>query len=85
MALLALFVQEPPRSFKSRQIRPKIRWQEILSFSSTFWAVAGIGAVFTLARFSEAFPVLRAADLGLGKEYVPLVMVVMNLLYATSA
>jgi MFS family permease len=41
--------------------------------------------VFTMARFSEAFLVLRAQDAGLALGYVPLVMVVMNLFYTASA
>jgi MFS family permease len=44
-----------------------------------------LGAVFTLARFSEAFLVLRAQDIGLALGYVPLVMIVMNLFYASFA
>ena len=44
-----------------------------------------IGAVFTMARFSEAFLVLRASNLGLGNDYVPLVLVVMNAVYAVSS
>jgi MFS family permease len=47
--------------------------------------VVGIGGIFTLARFSEAFLVLRAGNLGLENDYVPLVMVVMNAVYAASA
>ncbi len=50
--------------------------------SSRYWKVVVLGAVFTLARFSEAFLVLRAQDVGLAIAMVPLVMVVMNLVYA---
>jgi MFS family permease len=50
-----------------------------------FWMVVALGAVFTLARFSEAFLVLRAHSVGLALSYVPLVMIVMNVLYATAA
>jgi len=50
--------------------------------SSRYWKVVALGAVFTLARFSEAFLVLRAQDVGLAIAMVPLVMVVMNLVYA---
>ena len=46
------------------------------------WLVVGLGAAFTLARFSEAFLVLRAEDLGLSLAFVPLVMVVMNVFYS---
>jgi MFS family permease len=50
--------------------------------SSRYWKVVALGAVFTLARFSEAFLVLRAQDVGLAIAMVPLVMVVMNFVYA---
>lgn len=50
-----------------------------------FWLVATLGALFTLARFSEAFLVLRARDVGLALGLVPVVMVVMNLVYAATA
>jgi hypothetical protein len=41
--------------------------------------------VLTFARFSEAFLVLRADDVGLRIALVPLVMVVMNVFYALSS
>jgi len=44
-----------------------------------------LGAVFTLARFSEAFLLLRARDIGIALDYVPMVMVVMNVFYAAAA
>jgi len=50
-----------------------------------YWHVVALGAVFTLARFSEAFLVLRARDVGLAIGYVPLIMVVMNAVYAVFA
>jgi len=52
---------------------------------SRYWLIVLLGAVFTLARFSEAFLVLRAQDVGLPIGYVPLVMVVMNVVYAAAA
>jgi len=50
-----------------------------------YWFVVLLGAVFTLARFSEAFLVLRAQDVGLELNYVPIVMIVMNAFYAGAA
>ena len=50
-----------------------------------YWLVVLLGAVFTLARFSEAFLVLRAQDIGIALGYVPLVMIVMNVAYAAFA
>ena len=47
--------------------------------------VTAVSAFLTLARFSEAFLVLRAQDVGLRVALVPLVMVVMNVVYALSA
>ena len=50
-----------------------------------YWLVVTLGAVFTLARFSEAFLILRAQDVGLTAGYVPAIMVAMNLAYAIFA
>jgi predicted MFS family arabinose efflux permease len=50
-----------------------------------FWQVVVLGAVFTLARFSEAFLVLRAMQGGMKPALVPLVMVAMNAVYMLSA
>ena len=50
-----------------------------------YWWVVGIGSIFTLARFSEAFLVLRAQQSGIPIAFIPLVMVTMNLVYASSA
>lgn len=50
-----------------------------------FWAIMVVTVVFTLARFSEAFLVLDATAVGLPATYVPLVLVVMNVVYAATA
>ena len=82
---LAIFVHEPPDSLKRQKSRPQVHWQELRYFSRPFWFVVAIGAVFTLARFSEAFLILRAKSVGLSNDYVPLVLVVMNGVYAASS
>jgi MFS family permease len=53
--------------------------------SRGYWIVVWLGGVLTLARFSEAFLVLRAQTLGLTFAYVPAVMIIMNVVYAMSA
>ena len=58
---------------------------EIKKLSLRYWLVVLLGAVFTLARFSEAFLILRAQDVGLTLGYVPMVLIVMNIVYAASA
>jgi len=47
-----------------------------------YWLIVVLGAVFTLARFSEAFLILRAQDVGLAIAYVPMIMIVMNIFYS---
>jgi MFS family permease len=84
VALLLFGVREPERHVGAKRTNP-IRRANLKRLSRAYWWVVGIGAVFTLARFSEAFLVLRAQQGGIPVAYVPLVMVVMNLLYAGSA
>ena len=50
-----------------------------------FWSVVIVGMVFTLARFSEAFLVLRAQGVGLRLALIPLVLIVMNVVYTAVA
>ena len=52
---------------------------------SRYWWIVFLGAIFTLARFSEAFLVLRVQGLGLELGYIPLVLIVMNVVYTLSA
>jgi len=82
--LLMVGVTEPQRQADTPRTNP-INRANMRRLSSGYWWVVGIGAVFTLARFSEAFLVLRAQQLGVAMAWVPLVMVAMNLVYAVSA
>ncbi len=65
--------------------RSPIRWETLSSLGSRYWWVVAFGTLFTLARFSEAFLVLRAQHGGIPIALVPLVMVTMNVIYAASA
>ena len=80
VALLVFGVREPEREAAARPINP-IRRESLRKLSRAYWWVVTIGAVFTLARFSEAF-LMRAAEGGLPLALVPLVMVGMNVVYA---
>ncbi len=82
VAILVLFVKEPEHSSTGAAGRPPLRLADIRQLPLRYWLIVWMGAVFTLARFSEAFLVLRAQDVGLGLGYVPLVMIVMNIFYA---
>jgi MFS family permease len=85
VALLVLAVKEPARHADNRAQSTVPRWRELRQFPRRFWFVVAIGALFTLARFSEAFLVLRASRVGLSDEWIPLTLAVMNLTYVISA
>lgn len=82
--LLVLGVQEPQRAPDAIRTNPISR-TNLRRLGPAYWWVVGIGAVFTLARFSEAFLVLRAQQGGLGLAWTPLVLIGMNLIYALGA
>lgn len=84
VSLLLFGVREPARKVGKKRTNP-FRRENLKRLSGAYWWVVGIGAVFTLARFSEAFLVLRARQGGIPVAYVPLVMVGMNVVYSGSA
>jgi MFS family permease len=84
VALLVFGVHEPKKTEAHKPVNP-IKRENLRRLGTAYWWLVGIGAVFTLARFSEAFLVLRAAQGGIPVALVPLVMVAMNVIYAASA
>ena len=84
VALLVVGVQEPARGAVTPRTNP-ISHANLARLGAAYWWVVGIGAVFTLARFSEAFLVLRVQQGGLGLAWTPLVLIAMNLVYAIGA
>ena len=84
VALLLFGVREPEQHVGERRRNP-MRSENLKRLGRPYWWVVIIGAVFTLARFSEAFLVLRAQQSGVAMALVPLVMVAMNFVYAVSA
>ena len=83
---LIVFGIEDPEGMSARhRFRSPIRLNALKQFSGDYWRVVAVGAIFTLARFSEAFLVLRAQQVGFAIEWVPLVMIVMSLAYSFSA
>ena len=86
MSVLLLFfgLQEPEALQIDKKTNP-IKKENLRRLGSSYWWVVSIGAVFTLARFSEAFLVLRAQQSGIPLALVPLVMVTMNVIYSLSA
>jgi MFS family permease len=82
--VLLLGVKEPEHPTGASRTNPITR-QNLKRLSPAYWWVVGVGGVFTLARFSEAFLVLRAQQTGMALALVPLVIVAMNVVYATTA
>ena len=82
VALLIVFVREPERHDSEGEERTHLTFTSLKHLPRRYWLIVQLGAVFTLARFSEAFLVLRAQNLGLAVGYIPAVMIAMNVVYA---
>ena len=85
VALIAGAVREPAGARRGAEARARLTWADAGRLPPRYWAIVLLGAVFTLARFSEAFLLLRAQGLGLALGFVPTVLVVMNVAYAAVA
>ncbi len=83
--LILFAVKEPDRPRALRAVRSPLSPRELGRMGPTFWWIVVVAAFFTLARFSEAFLILRAQSAGLSLMLIPAVLVVMNLAYALSA
>ena len=84
--LLILFaVREPERPAGLRQVKNPISTAELRLLGNAYWWVVAVGTVFTLARFSEAFLLLKAQSVGLAIALIPAVFVLMNVVYALAA
>jgi MFS family permease len=81
--LIVIGVDEPPQA--ERTSAERIAWRDLRRLDRRFVLVTVVAVVLTLARFSEAFLVLRAHDVGLSNLHAPWVMVAMSLVYAMFA
>ena len=82
--ILALGVREPTEKLQTL-LRQPFQFSDLATLGAAYWSVVVIGALFGLARFSEAFLLLRAQDVGLRAGWVPLVLILMNVVYALTA
>ena len=85
VALIVFGVSDGGRAPAAGGARAPIRLREVRDFGADYWSVVAVGAVLTLARFSEAFLILRAGSVGLPVALSPLVLVAMNVAYTGSA
>lgn len=83
--LLTLALREPRPPPAASAPRERLHLRLGMRLPRHFWLVVALGAVFTLARFSEAFLILRAQDVGLAAAHVPAILIVLNAVYAALA
>ena len=81
--VLVMGVREPTHQATATQA--PVKFSDLKTVGAAYWIVVGVGAVLTLARFSEAFLILRVQNAGLSLALAPLVLVIMNTVYALSA
>jgi MFS family permease len=84
-ALIAFGVSEPDSAAGREPSQNPLNTAAMRQLGAVYWRVVAVGVVFTLARFSEAFLILRAQNIGLNAMWVPAVLVLMNIVYALSA
>lgn len=84
IVLLYFGLEEPKSPVVKKRTNPLTR-ENLKKLSNAYWWVVALGSVFTLARFSEAFLVLRAQQMDIPLFAIPLVMVAMNLVYSLTA
>lgn len=85
MAIILFGVKEPPAK-KQQEKRPfPLRLSQMKQLPAPFWWITGFAAALTLARFSEAFLILRGDSIGLGAAFAPAILIVMNIFYAASS
>lgn len=85
VGLLIVGIQEPDNNRAKGELAPPIDFTTLKQFSGAYWWTVTIGCFFTLARFSEAFLILRAQGAGLPDMFAPAILIVMNIVYAFSA
>jgi len=84
-AVIVFWVHEPDAPPGTKTVRSPLSLSELKRLGGAYWLVVVVAGVFTLARCSEAFLLLRAQSVGVPLAVVPVVMVIMNVVYALSA
>ena len=85
VALIVFGVDEPDRAPAPAPRKPRLRMADVRRLPRNFMFIVAIAGVLTLARFSEAFLVLRAQNVGFSDAMAPLVMVAMSIVYAATS
>lgn len=85
LGLIIFAVREPRRPYGSLDVKSPLSVAAMKRLGSAYWRVVLVAMAFNLARFSEAFLILRAHDVGVPTMWVPTVLVAMNIVYALAA
>jgi MFS family permease len=83
--VLLIGVKEAPHQPCDSRRWPPIRRDDLALLTAPFWWAMSIAAIFSLARFSPAFLVLKAHDIGIDAAFVPIILVIMYLIYSAAA
>ena len=83
--LLAAAVDEPARAATPAPRPTGLGRAELAGLGARCWMVIGLAFLIALARYSEAFLLLRAESTGFAPATIPLVLAGMNVVYALSA
>jgi MFS family permease len=81
--VIVVLVREPEQ--KQATVREPFDWGKARELPARYWLIVTVGAIFTAARFSDSFLVLRARDIGLSASYTPMIMVVLSCVYAAGS
>lgn len=81
VALLVVGIREPETPPDASKKKPGLRWRDTLKLDAAVWVAIGVSVLVTLARFSEAFLLLRAEGAGFSLAWIPLILVFMHLIY----
>ena len=81
--VIAIFVREPEQKQPTK--REPLDWGKTRELPARYWLIVAVGAIFTAARFSDSFLVLRARDIGVSASYAPMIMVVLSCVYAAGS
>lgn len=84
VVIIVLAVREPEIHRIERRRFP-IEASALRALPRQYWLIVAVAALFTLARFSEGFLLLRAQRAGLAEAWIPAVLVVMNAVYFLTA
>jgi len=85
IAVLVLVFGVSEKPLPKKRAKSPLEWKELGKLGTAYWMVVLVGAIFTLARFSEAFLVIRAHDAGLALAWTPAVIAALSLAFAVTA